>query len=63
MTMTQDKRALRLHALALSLLRGGGTSIALGSTRVTVYRRGALTMRHWPKHGLLQVGHGKKCLY
>jgi hypothetical protein len=60
--MTKDERALRLHALALSVLRSTGTSIAVGLATVTVYRRGALTMRYWPKQGLLDVWHGKKVL-
>lgn len=60
--MTRDERALRLHALALALLRSSGTSIALRSAHVTVYRRGALTMRYWPTQGLLDVWHGEKVL-
>lgn len=57
-----DERALHLHALALSVLRSTGTSVAVGFAIVTVYRRGALTLRYWPKHGLLDVWHGKKVL-
>ena len=57
-----DERALHLHALALSVLRSTGTSVAVGFAIVTVYRRGALTMRYWPKQGLLDVWHGKKVL-
>jgi len=60
--MTKDERALRLHALALSVLRSTGTSVTVGFATVAVYRRGALTMRYWPKQGLLDVWHGRKVL-
>jgi len=57
-----DERALHLHALALSVLRSTGTSVAVGFAIVTVYRRGALTMRYWPKQGQLEVWYGSKVL-
>jgi hypothetical protein len=57
-----DERARRLRDLAVSVLRSKGTSIAVGFATVCVYRRGALTMRYWPKQGLLDVWYGNKVL-
>ena len=55
-----DERARRLRDLAVALMRLKGTSFAVGLATVTVYRRGALTMRYWPKQGQLEVWYGSK---
>ena len=57
-----DERVRRLRELAVGLLRWKGLSFADGLATVTVYRSGALTMRYWPKQGLLDVWYGNKVL-
>ena len=57
-----DERARRLRDVAVALMRSKGTSVAVGLATVCVYRRGALTIRYWPKQGLLDVWHGNKVL-
>ena len=57
-----DERARRLRDLAVALMRSKGTSVAVGLATVSVYRRGALTMRYWPKQGQLEVWFGNKVL-
>ena len=57
-----DERARRLRDLAVSVMRSKGTSVAVGIATVSVYRRGALTIRYLPKHGQLEVWHGIKVL-
>ena len=57
-----DERARRLRDLAVSVMRSKGTSVAVGLATVSVYRRGALTIRCWPKQGQLDVWYGNKVL-
>ena len=57
-----DDRVRHLRDLAVALTRCKGTSFADGLATVTVYRDGPLTIRYWPKQGLLDVWYGKKVL-
>ena len=57
-----DKRARRLRDVAMSLMRSKGISFAVGLATVTVYRRGALTLRYWPSKSQLEVWYGNKVL-
>ena len=57
-----DERARRLRDLAVSVMRSKGTSVAVGLATVSVYRRGALTIRCLPRLGQLEVWHGIKVL-
>ena len=57
-----DDRVRHLRDLAVALTRCKGTSFADGLATVTVCRDGPLTIRYWPKQGLLDVWYGKKVL-
>jgi hypothetical protein len=56
--MTRDDHVLRLHDLALSVMRVKGTPIPVGAIPIMEYRRGALAVRYWPQRGRLYVWHG-----
>ncbi len=60
--MTTDERGRRLRDLAVSVMRSKGTSVAVGCATVSVYRRGALTIRYLPKQGQLEIWYGIKVL-
>jgi hypothetical protein len=56
------ERALKMHDLALSVMREKGTPIPVGPIPIMEYRRGLLAVRYWPKQGRLDVWHGSKVL-
>jgi hypothetical protein len=56
--MTHEQHALRLHDLALSVMRVKGTPIPIGAIPIMEYRRGTLAVRYWPQRGRLYVWHG-----
>jgi hypothetical protein len=56
------ERGLKLHDLALSVVREKGTPIPAGSIPIMEYRRGLLSVRYWPQQGRLEVWHGRKVL-
>ena len=61
--MTDTQRALRMHDLALSVVREKGTPIPVGTIPIMEYRRGTLAVRYWPQQGRLDIWHaGSKVL-
>ena len=56
--MTPTERALKMHDLALSVMRVEGTPIPVGAIPIMEYRRGTLAVRYWPQQGRLDVWHG-----
>ncbi len=56
------ERALKMHDLALSVMREKGTPIPVGPIPIMEYRRGLPAVRYWPKRGRLDVWHGRKVL-
>ncbi len=53
--MTDEKRAIELHDLALSVVRAEGRPVLDGSGPVHEFRRGLLTIRYWPVQRSLDV--------
>ena len=56
--MTDTQRALKMHDLALSVMRDKGTPIPIGAIPIMEYRRGTVAVRYWPQRGRLYVWHG-----
>jgi hypothetical protein len=53
--MTDEKRAIELHDLALSVVRAQGTPVVDGPVTVHEFRCGLLLIRYWPVQRALDV--------
>ena len=53
--MTDEKRAIELHDLALSVVRAHGKPVVDGPATVHEFRRGLLLIRYWPVQRALDV--------
>ena len=60
--MTDEKRALELYELALSLVEANGALVPIGFGKVVEYRAGSLTINYLPKSGHLDVWYSRKVL-
>ena len=52
---TDEKRALQLYELGLSVVQARGVSVTIGTTKLTEYRAGSLIVRYLPSHDWLDV--------
>ncbi len=57
-----QERALKLHDLALSVVRARGRTIVEGSESVVKYRHGLLEIQYRPDRGQLDVWFNRKVL-
>ena len=53
--MTDEKRAIELHDLALSVVRAQGRPVVDGPVTVHEFRRGLLLIRFWPVQRAVDV--------
>ena len=60
--MSDEKRALHLYELALSLIEAKGVFVTLGVTTFKEYRTGSLTIHYLPSLGRLDVWSRRKVL-
>ena len=56
------ERALKMHDLALSVVRAKGRPVVDGPDTVHEFRRGLLTIRYWPGRRSLDVVYVRKVL-
>jgi hypothetical protein len=60
--VTDEKRALHLYELALSLIESKGVLVTLGVTTFSEYRAGSLIIHYMPSLGRLNVWYRRKVL-
>jgi hypothetical protein len=60
--VTDEKRALELYELALSVVEAKGVVVAVGSTPYREYRAGTLTIIYLPTSGHMDVWYRRKVL-
>ncbi len=62
MRTSDEKRALELYELALSVVEAKGADVPVGSMAYKEYRAGTLTIIYLPTSGHLDVWHRRKVL-
>ena len=60
--MSDEKRALHLYELALSLVEAKGVFVTLGATTFKEYRTGTITIHHLASLGRLDLWSRRKVL-
>jgi len=60
--MNDEKRALDLYELALSLVEAKGVPVTVGTTTLREYRGGTLIIHYMPRSGHMDVWYRRKVL-